>query len=154
MQVILLDKITKLGNLGEVVRVRDGYARNFLIPKGLAKRATQAAVSEFESRRKELEKLAAVKLLEAKKIGEALKGKTVDMFQKAGVDGRLFGSVTVQDIVEKINKDGITISKSQISFKEGPIKSLGDHKILISLHSEVIVELQVNVISENQEVNP
>ena len=91
MQIILLDNILKLGNLGEVVRVRDGYARNFLIPKGLAKRATQSAVAEFESRRSELEKLAEKKLLNAKKIAEALKNKTIDISQKAGVDGRLFG---------------------------------------------------------------
>jgi large subunit ribosomal protein L9 len=153
MQVILLDKISKLGNLGEVIRVRDGYARNFLIPKGLAKRATQSAVAEFESRRNELEKLAEKKLLDAKKIGESLKDKTVDIFQKAGVDGRLFGSVTAQDIADKINNDGVSISKSQISFKDGPIKSLGQHTVRISVHSEVIVELEVNVISENPEEN-
>lgn len=151
MQVILLDKISKLGNLGEVIRVRDGYARNFLIPQGLAKRATQAAVAEFESRRNELEKLAEKKLLEAKKIESGLKGKTIDIIQKAGVDGRLFGSVTSQDIVDNILKEGITISRSQISFKDGPIKSLGQHLARIAIHSEITVELVVNVISENQE---
>ena len=151
MQVILLDKISKLGNLGEVIRVRDGYARNFLIPQGLAKRATQAAVAEFESRRNELEKLAEKKLLEAKKIESGLKGKTIDIIQKAGVDGRLFGSVTGQDIVDNILKEGITISRSQISFKDGPIKSLGQHLARIAIHSEITVELVVNVISENQE---
>lgn len=151
MQVILLDKISKLGNLGEVIRVRDGYARNFLIPQGLAKRATQAAVAEFESRRNELEKLAEKKLLEAKKIESGLKGKSIDIIQKAGVDGRLFGSVTGQDIVDNILKEGITISRSQISFKDGPIKSLGQHLARIAIHSEITVELVVNVISENQE---
>ncbi|OUT97546.1 MAG: 50S ribosomal protein L9 [Betaproteobacteria bacterium TMED41] len=151
MQVILLDKISKLGNLGEVIRVRDGYARNFLIPQGLAKRATQAAVAEFESRRNELEKLAEKKLLEAKKIESGLKGKSIDIIQKAGVDGRLFGSVTSQDIVDNILKEGITISRSQISFKDGPIKSLGQHLARIAIHSEITVELVVNVISENQE---
>jgi|TARA_B100001094_G_scaffold257989_1_gene257649 large subunit ribosomal protein L9 len=151
MQIILLDNILKLGNLGEVVRVRDGYARNFLIPKGLAKRATQSAVAEFESRRSELEKLAEKKLLNAKKIAEALKNKTIDISQKAGVDGRLFGSVTAQDILEQINNDGVSINKSQISFKDGPIKSLGEHLIRISIHSEVTVELVVNVFSENQD---
>ena len=153
MQIILLDNILKLGNLGEVVRVRDGYARNFLIPKGLAKRATQSAVAEFESRRNELEKLAEKKLVDAKKTAKVLENKTVDIAQKAGVDGRLFGSVTGQDILEKINKDGISINKSQISFKEGPIKSLGEHIIRIAIHSEVTVELVVNVISENQDEN-
>ena len=151
MQIILLDNILKLGNLGEVVRVRDGYARNFLIPKGLAKRATQSAVAEFESRRSELEKLAEKKLLNAKKIAEALKNKTIDIPQKAGVDGRLFGSVTAQDILEQINNDGVSINKSQISFKDGPIKSIGEHLIRISIHSEVTVELVVNVFSENQD---
>ena len=151
MQVILLDKISKLGNLGEVIRVRDGYARNFLIPQGLAKRATQAAVAEFESRRNELEKLAEKKLLEAKKIESGLKGKSIDIIQKAGVDGRLFGSVPSQDIVDNMLKEGITISRSQISFKDGPIKSLGQHLARIAIHSEITVELVVNVISENQE---
>ncbi len=150
MQIILLDKISKLGNLGEVIRVRDGYARNFLIPKGLAKRATQSAVAEFESRRQELEKLAEKKLVEAKKVGDVLKGKKIDFIQNAGVDGRLFGSVTGQDIVDKICDDKIQISKSQISFKDGPIKSVGEHSVRVSVHSEVTVELIVNVISEVQ----
>ena len=153
MQIILLDKISKLGNMGEVVRVRDGYARNFLIPNGLAKRATQIAVAEFESRRNELEKLAEKKLLEAKKIGEILKGKIVKISQKAGVDGRLFGSVTGQDVVDEIKKEGIEITKSQIFFKDGPIKALGEHIVLITVHSEVTVEFAVNVSSDVQEEN-
>ncbi len=153
MQIILLDKISKLGNLGEVVRVRDGYARNFLIPNGLARRATQIAVAEFESRRNELEKLAEVKLLEAKKTGEALAGKTVNISQKAGVDGRLFGSVTGQDIVDNITKDGTSITKTQVSFKDGPIKTLGEHIVQVSVHSEVMVELIVNVTSETKVEN-
>ena len=151
MQVILLDKISKLGNLGDVVRVRDGYARNFLIPKGFAKRATQAAISEFEERRKELEKLAEKKLTEAKKIGDLLLGKKITIQKKAGVDGRLFGSVTGQEIVDLIEKENIKILKSQISFKDGPIKIIGEHFVCIALHSEVLAEIVVSVVADSQE---
>ena len=106
MQVILLDKVLNLGNLGDVVKVKDGYARNFLIPTGRARRATETALKEFEARRAELEKLAAEKLVAAQAVGEKLAGATVKLTQKAGVDGRLFGSVTTQDICEELNKQG------------------------------------------------
>ena len=151
MQVILLDKISKLGNLGDVVRVRDGYARNFLIPKGFAKRATQAAISEFEQRRKELEKLAEKKLTEAKKVGDLLSGKKIKIQKKAGVDGRLFGSVTGQEIVDILEKENIKILKSQVSFKDGPIKVIGEHTVRIALHSEVLAEINVSVVADSQE---
>ena len=151
MQVILLDRIAKLGKLGEVVRVRDGYARNFLIPKGLAKRATQKAIADFERQKEELEQKASDKLKKAKDLGTRLSGMVVEIVQKAGVDGRLFGSVTNQDIVEKLGNNGIEITKSQVSMPEGPIKSAGDHLIRVSPHSEVVVEFTIKVVPEMSE---
>ena len=151
MQVILLDRIAKLGKLGEVVRVRDGYARNFLIPKGLAKRATQKAIADFDRQKEELEQKASDKLNKAKDLGARLSGIVVEIVQKAGVDGRLFGSVTNQDIVEKLGNSGIEITKSQVNMPEGPIKSAGDHLIRVSPHSEVVVELTIKVVPEMSE---
>ena len=151
MQVILLDRITKLGKLGEVVRVRDGYARNFLIPKGLAKRATQKAIADFDRQKEELEQKASDKLKKAKDLGARLSGIVVEIVQKAGVDGRLFGSVTNQDIVEKLGNNGIEITKSQVNMPEGPIKSSGDHLIRVSPHSEVVVEFTIKVVPEMSE---
>ena len=151
MQVILLDRIAKLGKLGEVVRVRDGYARNFLIPKGLAKRATQKAIADFDRQKEELEQKASDKLKKAKDLGTRLSGMVVEIVQKAGVDGRLFGSVTNQDIVEKLGNNGIEITKSQVNMPEGPIKSAGDHLIRVSPHSEVVVELTIKVVPEMSE---
>ena len=151
MQVILLDRIAKLGKLGEVVRVRDGYARNFLIPKGLAKRATQKAIADFERQKEELEQKASDKLKKAKDLGTKLSGMVVEIVQKAGVDGRLFGSVTNQDIVEKLGNNGIEITKAQVNMPEGPIKSAGDHLIRVSPHSEVVVEFTIKVVPEVSE---
>ena len=148
MQVILLDRIAKLGKLGEVVRVRDGYARNFLIPKGLAKRATQKAIADFDRQKEELEQKASDKLKKAKDLGARLSGMVVEIVQKAGVDGRLFGSVTNQDIVEKLGNNGIEITKAQVNMPEGPIKSAGDHLIRVSPHSEVVVEFTIKVVPE------
>ena len=125
MQVILLDKVANLGNLGEVVKVKDGYARNFLIPTKRARRATDVAIKEFEARRAELEKLAADKLAAAQATGDKLAGKTVTLSQKAGVDGRLFGSVTNADIAEGLKKLGFDIAKSQVRLPNGPLKTLG-----------------------------
>ncbi len=151
MQVILLDRIAKLGKLGEVVRVRDGYARNFLIPKGLAKRATQKAIADFDRQKEELEQKASDKLKKAKDLGARLSGIVLEIVQKAGVDGRLFGSVTNQDIVEKLGSNGIEITKSQVNMPEGPIKSAGDHLIRVSPHSEVVVEFTIKVVPEMSE---
>ena len=151
MQVILLDRIAKLGKLGEVVRVRDGYARNFLIPKGLAKRATQKAIADFDRQKEELEQKASDKLKKAKDLGARLSGMVVEIVQKAGVDGRLFGSVTNQDIVEKLGNNGIEITKAQVNMPEGPIKSAGDHLIRVSPHSEVVVEFTIRVVPEVSE---
>ena len=147
MQVILLDKVVNLGNLGEIVKVKDGYARNFLIPTGRARRATAAAKAEFEAKRAELEKAAAEKLAAAQAQGEKLAGTTVKLTQKAGVDGRLFGSVTNHDICEEINKLGFQLVKSQIRMP-GLIKTVGDNTISVALHTDVVVEVTVSVYGE------
>lgn len=145
MQIILLDKVVNLGNLGEIVKVKDGYARNFLIPSGRARRATAAAKAEFEAKRVELEKAAAAKLAEAQAQGEKLAGATVKLSQKAGVDGRLFGSVTNQDIAEELNKQGYKVAKSQIRLPNGPIKVVSETSIAIALHTDVTVEVKISV---------
>ncbi|MBS0392120.1 MAG: 50S ribosomal protein L9 [Comamonadaceae bacterium] len=147
MQVILLDKVVNLGTLGEIVKVKEGYARNFLIPTGRARRATAAAKAEFEARRAELEKAAAEKLAAAQAQGEKLGGSSVKLTQKAGVDGRLFGSVTNQDICEEINKLGFQLVKSQIRMP-GLIKTVGDTTISVALHTDVVVDVIVSVYGE------
>ena len=148
MQVILLDKVVNLGNLGEIVKVKDGYARNFLIPSGRARRATEAAKAEFEARRAELEKQAAEKLAAAQALGEKLSGLTVKLTQKAGVDGRLFGSVTNHDIADELKKQGFEVHKSQVRLSNGPIKTVGDSTVAVSLHTDVDVEITVSVYGE------
>ena len=148
MQVILLDKVVNLGNLGEIVKVKDGYARNFLIPQKLARRATEANKAEFEAKRAELEKAAAAKLAEAQKQGEKLAGSTVKLTQKAGVDGRLFGSVTNFDIAEELNKQGYGVAKAQVRMPNGPIKTVGDSTVNVALHTDVVVEVNVTVYGE------
>ena len=148
MQVILLDKVVNLGNLGEIVKVRDGYARNFLIPQGRARRATEANKAEFEARRVELEKAAAAKLSEAQAQGEKLAGKTVKVTQKAGVDGRLFGSVTNHDIAEELGKMGFPVQKAQVRMPSGPIKTVGESTVSVALHTDVVVEVNVTVLGE------
>lgn len=147
MQVILLEKVGKLGGLGDVVKVKDGYARNFLIPTKLARRATEAAIKEFEVRRAELEKAAGDKLAAAQALGESLTGKSVRIAQKAGVDGRLFGSVTNADIVEALGKIGIALSKSQVRMPNGPLKTVGEHTVSVAPHTDVVVELTVTVVA-------
>ena len=131
MQVILLEKVSNLGNLGDVVKVKDGYARNFLIPTKAARRATESAIKEFEVRRAELEKAAAAKLAEAQKLGEAIAGKTVRIAQKAGVDGRLFGSVTNADVADALTKSGTAIAKSQVRLPNGPLKAVGEFPVQV-----------------------
>ena len=148
MQVILLEKVANLGNLGDVVKVRDGYARNFLIPSRLARRATEAAIQEFEARRAELEKAAADKLAAARALGEQLAGKTVRVSQRAGVDGRLFGSVTNHDIAEGLEKMGLKVSKAQVRMPTGPLKTVGEHVVSVSPHSDVVVDLTVQVVAQ------
>ncbi|MBI1771794.1 MAG: 50S ribosomal protein L9 [Burkholderiales bacterium] len=149
MQVILLDKVVNLGNLGDVVRVKDGYARNFLIPQRMARRATTAAVAEFEAKRAELEKAAAAKLATAQAQGEKLSGLTVQITQKSGVDGRLFGSVTNADIAEALTKQGFAIEKAQVRLPQGPLKIAGDHSVSVALHTDVVVDVNVAVMGEH-----
>ncbi len=148
MQVILLEKVGKLGNLGDVVKVKEGYARNYLIPTKQARRATEAAIKEFETRRADLEKAAAAKLAKAQAVGDQLSGKTVRVAQKAGVDGRLFGSVTNADIAEALTKLGMAVLKSQVRMPNGPIKTVGDHAVSVAPHGDVVVELTVQVVAQ------
>jgi len=149
MQVILLEKVGKLGDLGDVVKVKDGYARNFLIPTKLARRATEAAMKEFEQRRAELEKAAADKLDAAKTLGDKIAGKTVHIIQKAGVDGRLFGSVTNADIADALGRIELAVHKSQVRLPTGPLKTVGDHPVTVATHTDVVVDLTVQVIAQS-----
>ena len=149
MQVILLEKVVNLGDLGSVVKVKDGYARNFLIPQRKARRATAAAVAEFEVRRAELEKVAAEKLAAAQAQGEKLSGMTVQVSQKSGVDGRLFGSVTNFDIAEALTKQGFPVEKGQVRMPNGPLKIVGDHGVSVALHTDVVADITVSVLGEH-----
>ncbi|MEG1282313.1 MAG: 50S ribosomal protein L9 [Comamonas sp.] len=149
MQIILLDKVVNLGNLGEIVKVKDGYARNFLIPSGRARRATEATKAEFEAKRAELEKAAAEKLAAAQVQGEKLAGQTVKLTQKSGVDGRLFGSVTNHDIAEELGKMGFPVVKSQVRMPNGPIKTVSENNVEVALHTDVVVEVNVSVYGEH-----
>jgi large subunit ribosomal protein L9 len=146
MQVILLEKVANLGNLGDVVKVKDGYARNFLIPTRQARRATASAIQEFEVKRAELEKVAAAKLATAQVMGEKLTGKTVRVAQKAGVDGRLFGSVTNADIADALKAEGHDVVKGMVRLPNGPIKHVGEFAVSLGLHTDVAVEVNVHVV--------
>jgi large subunit ribosomal protein L9 len=148
MQIILLEKVGKLGNLGDVVNVKPGYARNFLIPGKLARRATEAAIKEFEARRAELEKAAQAKLDAASALGGQLSGKTVRIVQKAGVDGRLFGSVTNHDIAEALTKMGLAVAKAQVRMPNGPLKTVGEHAVSVAPHTDVVVDVTVQVVAQ------
>ena len=148
MQVILMEKVANLGELGDVVKVKDGYARNFLIPHGKAKRATPDNLKAFESRRAELEKAQADVLAKAQERGSKLDGLTVQITQKAGPDGRLFGSVTNYDIAEALKKQSFDVERSMIRLPQGPLKQIGDHQVAIALHSDVIVHVTVSVLGE------
>jgi large subunit ribosomal protein L9 len=148
MQIILLEKVVNVGNLGDVVKVKDGYARNFLIPQKMARRATAAAVAEFEVKRAELEKAAAAKLAAAQGQGEKLNGMTITISQKAGVDGRLFGSVTNFDIAEALSKQGFAVEKANVRMPNGPLKAVGEHPVAVALHTDVVVDVTVAVVGE------
>jgi large subunit ribosomal protein L9 len=148
MQVILLEKVANLGNLGDVVKVKDGFARNFLIPQRKARRATETAIADFEARRAELEKIAAEKLAQCQAVGEKLQGTVVEIHQKAGVDGRLFGSVTNHDIAEQLVAKGFTIEKGAVRLPNGPLKAVGEYPVSISLHTDVVSEVVVKVVGE------
>ena len=146
MQVILLEKVANLGNLGDVVRVRDGYARNFLLPRKVARRATAAALQEFEARRAELEKLQAEKLAAAQAQNEKLNGQTFTLVQKAGVDGRVFGSVTTMDIAAALQNAGFAdLVKTQVRLPDGHLKAIGEYPVQVVLHPDVIAEINVVV---------
>lgn len=149
MQVILMEKMANLGQLGDVVKVKNGYARNFLIPQGKARRATESNVAEFAVRRAELEAAEQAKIAEAQARGEKLNGLTVQIVQKAGVDGKLFGSVTNADIVEALAQQGHTVEKSQVRMPEGHLKQIGDYPISIGLHTDVVVNITVSVLGEH-----
>jgi len=148
MQVILMEKVANLGELGQVVKVKDGYARNFLIPHGKAKRATDANLKEFEARRGELEKAQNEQLAKAKERGAKLDGLTLQITQKAGPDGRLFGSVTNYDIVEALEKQGHEVERSQVRMPQGPLKQVGEFPIQVALHTDVAVTIKVSVLGE------
>ena len=148
MQVILLEKVANLGNLGDVVKVKDGYARNFLIPTRAARRATESAIKEFEAKRAELEKAAAEKLAEAQALGEKMNGRTVHITQKAGVDGRLFGSVTNADVAAALNRIDFKVQKVQVRMPEGPLKTTGEHTVTVAPHTDVVIEVKVVVVAE------
>ena len=148
MEVILLDKVVNLGELGDIVKVKNGYARNFLIPTGMARRATAATKAEFEARRAELEKQAAERLAAAQALGEKLTGYTVKLTQKAGVDGRLFGSVTNNDVAHELKAQGFDIQKSQVRLPDGPIKTVSDTEVEVVLHTDVTVPVTVSVYGE------
>jgi large subunit ribosomal protein L9 len=148
MQVILLEKMVNLGQLGDVVKVKDGFARNFLIPHGKAKRATAQNLAEFEKRRAELESVQAEVLRQSQEIAAKLDGLMVQISQKAGVDGKLFGSVTNVDISEALKKQGFDVPKATIRMPEGPLKVIGDHPLKIALHTDVVVTVTVSVLGE------
>src|SRR4051795_12277262 len=148
MQIILLEKIVNVGNLGDVVTVKHGYARNYLIPQGKAKRATPVNIKELEGRRSDLEKVASDKFAKAQAETEKLEGLTIQISQKAGVDGRLFGSVTNADIVEALKAQGFAVEKSAVRMPAGPLKQVGDYPIVVALHSDATATITVSVIGE------
>ncbi len=149
MQIILLEKVNNLGNLGDVVRVKDGFARNFLIPQRMARRATEANIAEFAGKRADLEKAAADKLAAAQGVGEKMSGLTLQIPAKAGVDGRLFGSVTNFDIAEALGKQGFKVEKAQVRLPNGPLKTVGDHPVSVALHTDVLSDITVSVLGEH-----
>ena len=148
MQVILLEKVVNVGDLGEVVKVRQGYARNFLIPQGKAKRATPENLKLLEEKRSELEKAAGERLGKAQAQAEKIEGVTIQVTQKAGVDGRLFGSVTNVDIVDALQGLGHTVEKSMVRMPEGPLKHVGDFPLVIALHTDVAAHITVTVLGD------
>ncbi|MEO1766017.1 50S ribosomal protein L9 [Thiobacter aerophilum] len=148
MQVILMEKVHKLGQLGDVVKVKDGYARNYLIPQGKAKRATEANLKAFAERRAELERQEAEKLAAAQARAAQLEGMIVEIGQKAGVDGKLFGSVGTVDIVEALKGKGIAVAKSEIRMPAGPIKAVGEYRVELVLHTDVHTAITVTVVPQ------
>jgi large subunit ribosomal protein L9 len=148
MEIILMEKVVNLGNLGDVVKVKDGYARNFLIPQGKAKRASKANLAVFAEKKAELEKVAAERLAAAQSRAEKLEGYEVTVAQKAGVDGRLFGSVTNADIAEALKAQGFDVAKGEVRMPEGPFKMVGEYELTLDLHSDVQAQIKVHVAAE------
>ena len=148
MQVILLETIGKLGELGDVVRVRNGYARNYLIPQGKAQRATDAAIQAFEARRAELEKAQSERLAAAETLATKLADYKLDITQKAGVDGRLFGSVTNIDIARLLQEAGFDVERSQVRMQDGALKAVGEYPVSLHLYADITADITVNVIGE------
>jgi large subunit ribosomal protein L9 len=148
MQIILLEKVVNLGNLGEVVKVKDGYARNFLIPQKKAKRATPAALAEFEARRAELEKIQSDKLAAAQAVAEKLHGTAFVISRKSAMDGRLFGSVTNHDVANALKELGFSIDKGDVRMPVGPLKTTGEFSLEVVLHSDVVATVNVTVTGE------
>ena len=148
MQIILLEKIVNVGNLGDVVKVKHGYARNYLIPHGKAKRATPENIELLEAKRAELETIAADKIAQAQAQAARLESLVVQITQKAGVDGRLFGSVTNIDIVEALKAQGFAVEKADIRMPTGPLKHVGDHPLVVALHTDATANITVTVIGE------
>jgi large subunit ribosomal protein L9 len=148
MQIILLEKVVNLGSLGDVVKVKDGYARNFLIPEGKAKRANEKNLAEFEARRAELEKKQSDELSAAQARAGKLAGMMVQVTQKAGDDGRLFGSVTNSDIVDALKAQGFDIVKSEVRLPNGPLKQIGDFPVTLALYHDVTADITVSVLGE------
>lgn len=149
MQIILLEKVVNLGNLGDVVKVKEGYARNFLIPTGRAKRATAANLAEFEARRVELERVASEKLAAAQAAAAKMEGLAVTLSRKAGVDGRLFGSVTNADIADALVAEGHPVEKAGVRLPNGPLKVVGEYQIEVALHTDVLVTVAITVVGEH-----
>lgn len=148
MQVILLEKVVNLGNLGDIVKVKEGYGRNFLIPQRKAQRATEANKAQFAARRAEIEKQQTDILAAAQALGEKLTGFVAKVAQKAGVDGRLFGSVNNADIASVIAATGVEVVKSQVRLPNGPLKMIGEHPVTIALHHDVVVDITVKIVAE------
>jgi len=148
MQIILMDKVVNLGNLGDVVKVKDGYARNFLIPTGRARRATQANMEAFATQKAELERVAAEKLADAQRRAEKLEGTRVTIRQKAGVDGRLFGSITNADIADALKAQGHEVAKADVRLPEGPLKAIGEYPVVVGLHHDAVANITVTVAGE------
>ena len=148
MQVILLEKVANLGELGTVVKVREGFARNYLIPQGKAKRATKQNLAEFEQRRAELEKAQSEQLAAAQEKAAKLDGLTVQITQKAGVDGKLFGSVTNADVAESLKQQGFDVPKAAVRMPQGPLKNIGEYPLKVALHTDVVVTVNVTVVAE------
>lgn len=148
MEVILLEKVRNLGNLGEQVKVKSGFARNYLIPYGKAVTANEANRAKFEAQRAELEKAQADALGKAQARAEKMTGYTVQIVRKVSEEGKLFGSVGIRDICDAMEHAGFELERSEIHLDRGPLKEIGDHEISVSLHPEVNFKLIVSVVGE------